>query len=95
MDKVWAIFQVLQKGQEVADPAKWKARQIRDTVLAALLMAMVKAAAAFGYELPVGEGDAMVLGSAFIVIYNIVLTLASSKKVGVGGTVSVVDQTDR
>ena len=81
--KIKAGWRVLQAGQVVLNPTAWKKGQIGANAVAGLLVALVAAAEAFGYEVPIsGEGvDAVAAG--LFVVGNVVCTLASSDKVGV------------
>lgn len=87
MEKLWAMLQVLQKGQEVANAAKVKNLQMMGTALTGLILLGVKVAAMNDIAIPISEGDAVALGAGFVVVYNVVLTMATSKKVGIGGSV--------
>lgn len=78
-----AAVSLLQKGQEVADPAKWKARQITGTALAGILMSGAAVAKTAGVEIPVDSESAVAIGSGVIAIWNIILTMATSKRAGV------------
>lgn len=82
MEKLMAYFDVLRVGSQVADPVAWKKRQINGTIVAALILALVKLARGYGYEIPVDQETANVIGLAVIAVVNIVLTLATSQKVG-------------
>lgn len=77
-----AAYKLLQKGKVVADPAKWKGRQITATALTGVIWASINTAEAFGYAIPVdGETvDAVAIG--FLALINWLLTLSTSKKVG-------------
>ena len=80
--KAKAAFTLLQKGKAVADPAKWKSRQITATALTGAFWAAIQAAEAFGYAIPVDEAtvDAVAVGTLALV--NWVFTLSTSEKVG-------------
>ena len=80
--KAKAAFTLLQKGNAVSDPAKWKSRQITATALTGVFWAAIQAAEAFGYALPVDEAtvDAVAVGTLALV--NWVFTLSTSEKVG-------------
>lgn len=83
MRKLSAAWRVFKAGEVVADPAAWKRGQVTSNAVAALLVALVYAAEAFGYEIPVtGEAiDAMAVG--LFALVNVVFTVVSTDKVGV------------
>jgi hypothetical protein len=80
--KLKAGYEVLQRGKEVSDPALWKAGQITGNAVGGLILALVALAGAFGYELPVDNEDALIIGGAIVSIFNIVLTMVTTKKIG-------------
>ena len=80
--KAKAAITLLQKGKAVSDPAKWKARQITATALTGAFWAAIQAAEAFGYALPVDEATVDSVAIGFLALVNWVLTLSTSKKVG-------------
>lgn len=86
LDKIKALLKVLRKGEEVADPAAWKNRQTAANAITALLITLLGAAKAFGYDLGINDAqlESAVLGGVAIfgLVSNIVATLATSKKVG-------------
>jgi hypothetical protein len=83
MEKIKAIWSLFKQGESVADPAKWKARQITVTMLAGLLMAAVQLARAFGHEIPIDNETAMAIAGGAIAVFNTVFTITTSKTVGV------------
>lgn len=80
--KLTAIWRVFRKGEEVANPAVWKTGQITATAIAGFLVAAVQAASAFGFEVPADEGQISAIAAGVLAIGNILLTLATSRKVG-------------
>jgi hypothetical protein len=82
MAKLKALWALFQKGKMVADPVKWKTRQITSNALAAVLIALVQTSEAFGYEIPVtGEAiDAIAVG--LFALVNVVFTIVTTEKVG-------------
>ena len=78
-----ALFDLFKKGNAVADPSKWKNRQITATMLAMLIVALIKVIGLFGYEIPVDENTATAIAGGIIGVVNVVLTLTTSKTVGV------------
>lgn len=84
IDKIKALWELMQKGKSVADPALWKSRQITVTMLGGLIIAAVQLAKVFGYELPVDENTASAIAGGVLAVTNVFLTLSTSDKVGVG-----------
>lgn len=84
MNRIIAFFQLFQLGSQVADPAKWKSRQINANVISAFLLALVNAAPLFGVPLPfiVDPATVNALAVGFLSVVNSVLTLATSAKIG-------------
>ena len=80
--KAKAALTLLQKGKAVSDPAKWKSRQITATALTGVFWAAIQAAEAFGYAIPVDEATVDAVAVGVLAIVNWVLTLSTSKKVG-------------
>jgi hypothetical protein len=80
--KAKAAITLLQKGKSVADPAKWKSRQITATALTGVIWAAIQAAEAFGYALPVDEATVDSVAVGILALVNWVLTLSTSEKVG-------------
>jgi hypothetical protein len=80
--KAKVAFTLLQKGKAVADPAKWKSRQITATMLTGVIWAVIQAAEAFGYAIPVDEVTVDSVAVGVLASVNWVLTLSTSEKVG-------------
>lgn len=80
--KAKVAFTLLQKGKAVADPAKWKSRQITVTMLTGVVWAVIQAAEAFGYTVPVDEATVDSIAVGVLAAVNWVLTLSTSEKVG-------------
>ena len=74
---------LFQQGQSVADPQKWKSRQITATMLAGLIVAAVNVAKALGYDLPIDADTANAIAVSALVVVNAVLTITTSKTVGI------------
>lgn len=85
MEKISALWQLFKLGNAVADPGAWKRRQITATAVAALLIGLAQAAKAFGYPIPLDPDSASAVAGGVIAAVNVVLTLTTSKTVGVGG----------
>ena len=73
---------LLKRGKSVADPAKWKSRQITATVLTGIIWSAINAAEAFGYAIPVDAETVDAVAVGFLALINWLLTLSTSKKVG-------------
>ncbi len=84
LQKIKAAWEVLQLGKSLADPQKWKRKQIEVTVLGGFLIGLAQLAKAFGYDLPVDEDTATAVAGGIIGLTNFYFTLATSTKVGVG-----------
>lgn len=81
--KMKALWELFQEGKAVADPAKWKTHQITATMLGAFIIAIVQLAKAFGYEVPVDSDSATAIAGGLVAAVNVVLTITTSKSVGV------------
>ena len=77
-----AAYTLLQKGKAVADPAKWKSRQITATALTGAIWAAIQATEAFGYAIPVDEQTVDSVAVGILALVNWLLTLSTSEKVG-------------
>lgn len=73
----------MRAGKVVADPKKWKSRQITSSMLVAVLWAVVQAANAFGMEVPVDEQTVDGIAIGILSVVNLVLTIATTDKIGV------------
>jgi len=82
MSKIGVYWDLLRKGQEVADPEKWKAHQITATIVGGLIVALINLAKSYGYDLPITPDTANSLGVGVIAAVNVVLTITTSKKAG-------------
>jgi len=81
--KAKAAITLLQKGKAVSDPAKWKSRQMTATALTGVIWAVIQAAEAFGYAVPVDEATVDSVAVGVLAVVNWLLTLSTSEKVGV------------
>lgn len=84
-EKLKALFAVFRVGAQVADPKAWKNGSITATVLAGFLMALVYLGAAFGITIPITPDAAAAIAGGVIAVVNVVVTLISSKHVGIPG----------
>ena len=81
-EKIKGLWNLMQAGKAVADPALWKNRQITVTALVAVLMAVVQLSKGSAYELPIDEDTATAIAGGLLAVVNVVLTLSTSEKVG-------------
>jgi uncharacterized membrane protein len=82
MSKVGAIWTLFRKGNMVADPQKWKKRQIEATVLGGVIVAAIQVLQAFGVEIPISADDATAIATGVLVVINAVLTVTTTEKIG-------------
>lgn len=82
MNKIAAWFRVLQVGQAVASPARWKAGQIGVNALAGFLLSVVALASAYGYPIPATPGQAEAVAAGLLAVFNILFTVATTEKIG-------------
>lgn len=83
-DKVRDGFKVFQLGQEVANPAKWKARQINANKIGMLLLALIAMGRSFGYDMHIDDDTVALVAGGLYGVGNWLFTLATSKTVGIG-----------
>lgn len=83
MGKIAALWNLFKAGEQVEDPAKWKGHQITANAVGAAVLATVNVARSFGYELPVDEATANTIGAGVLAVVNVVLTITTSRHVGV------------
>jgi hypothetical protein len=81
--KIKAALSLMKAGKVVADPAKWKARQISSSVLVAAIWSAVNAASAFGVEVPVDAETVDAIAVAMLAVVNVLLTVTTTDKIGV------------
>lgn len=87
MNKIAAVWALFRQGEAVADPAKWKMRQVTGTMLAGVILAMVNLAKAFGYDIPIDTDMANLLGAGLLAGVNVVLTVTTTDKIGLPAAV--------
>jgi len=78
------LLKVLQLGNAIEDPAKWKKRQILLTLLTASLTALFNVLEYYGIKVPFEVSPEVVnnIALGILAIGNGILTLATSTKVG-------------
>ena len=83
-DKLKALWRVLKAGEEVANPEFWKGVQSKgQPILATLLVSIVSLLKGTKYEIPLDDTTAMLVAGGVFAGVNWVLTIVTSKKVGV------------
>lgn len=80
--KLMSIVEVFKKGQAVANPTLWKNRQVTTTVLVAIIFAVINMLSVFGYTVYVDIDTANIIATCIIAVVNVVLTYATSDKIG-------------
>jgi hypothetical protein len=70
-------WQVLHKGYELSNAAAWKNVQNAINVIAGILFIIVQS-----YNLPIDKDTVNLLAGGIVAVVNIVLTVATSEKVG-------------
>ena len=83
-----AFLNLLRVGQEVADPVKWKTRQVTVNAVSAVIIALFSLLGAFGWSIPWTVEIVEALALIILAVANILLTVVTSFKVGapVGGS---------
>lgn len=82
MNKLLTLLDLFRKGNAVADPALWKSRQIKATLLLPTFGALVAVLRAFGLEVPLDDTQITQLVTGLVVLLNLLLTLTTTDKVG-------------
>jgi hypothetical protein len=70
-------WQVLHKGYELSNAAAWKNVQNAINIIAGILFVVVQS-----YQLPIDKDTVNLLAGGIVAVVNIVLTVATSEKVG-------------
>ena len=83
MNKLMALFDLFRKGVSVSDPVLWKTRQIKSTVLAAFILAVINVVAVFGYSIPIDTETANLIAAGIIALVNTILTITTTNKIGI------------
>ena len=73
------LISALKIGHELSQPGAWKKKQVWIN----LLTGLVALAFSFGLEIPIVESEIVLLAGAIVAVLNIVLVMATSKKVGI------------
>ena len=81
--KLSAFWNLLKVGQEVSNAEFWKkAQSVGQPTIAALLMAIVALTKGTPYEIPLDNETSLLIGGSIFAIVNWILTVITSKKVG-------------
>lgn len=83
IEKLKAFFDLFRKGEAVADPVRWKKRQIKANEIGILLAAAAHVAELCGFPLPFSATDFDTIGGAILLLANWMLTYTTSEKVGI------------
>ena len=89
LTKLASVIDLFRKGQVVANPEKWKNRQVTATVLGAVIVAGANTATAFGYPIPVDIDTANTIAVGLISVFNAVMTYVTTDKIGLPEKVEV------
>lgn len=92
LNKVAAVIDLFRKGQSVADPGKWKNRQVQATVLAGVIVAGANVATVFGVPIPVDVDTANTIAVGLIAVFNTILTYVTTDKIGLPEKVDRLDE---
>lgn len=82
MNKLMLLLSAFRKGNELADSAKWKSRQITSTAIGAFIIALIQLAKALGYDIPLDSETATAIGAGILGVVNVALTILTSKRIG-------------
>lgn len=82
MKKLYALWALFRKGEEIADSARWKNRTITVNALSAVVLAAGAIAASFGLDLGLNDEMAAQIGGGVLAVGNIVMHVVTSQKVG-------------
>lgn len=89
MNKITALIALFRAGISVSDPALWKQRQVTTTVLGVVILSVVNLLAAFGMSLPVDTETANIIAGGILAVVNVVLTITTTDKIGVGENLTI------
>lgn len=89
--KLKAFYCLFQAGQMVSNPAAWKTGQMTAGLIAAFLGAALAIAKAFGYDIPLSDGDLVQIGGVVLTIFGLfngAVTVTTTDKIGLQPTIS-------
>jgi hypothetical protein len=83
LEAIKAGWNVLHAGECVANPALYKTHQVSANAIGVFLLALATALKVFfNIEVPIDEASALKIGGGILAIINIVLTMATTDKIG-------------
>jgi len=77
------VWNLLRKGEEVANAEAWKNGTIKVSALTAFLVAAVKLTKGTAYEIPLDEQSVEAFAAAVLTIASTVMHIITSKKAGI------------
>ncbi len=83
MGKLSAVWDLFRKGNEVANVERWKSGQVSANTIALFLASLLATGKAFGYSLPVSDGDIVAIAGGLFALANIIFTVVSSSRSGI------------
>ena len=83
MKRLIALLELFRVGKMVADPLKWKRRQITATMLIPVISAVLDLSRTYGYDIPLDHDQIVTLSTLLLMVVNIVLTVITSVRVGI------------
>lgn len=97
MKRLWLWFSALQRGHALADPAKWRKRQITASALVGAIYAVIRLAESYGITIPADHETVDAAAVAILAVVNVLLTAGTDPEVGLPsrGNQSLMDQADR
>lgn len=84
-------FAVFRAGEAVDDPAKWKQGQVTANAVTVFLAAAVTLAKGLGYDLHIDNATLAAVGTGLFALVNWLLTVATTKHIGLLGRRAAVD----
>jgi hypothetical protein len=95
MEKIKAFWNLMKEGQEVADPTLWTKRKDFGNKIGLLILTIVGIAKMYGYNFDdyIDQEFALLIGGVVASIWNIVLTRATSKQIGLQPKPKASDET--
>lgn len=86
LEKMKALWAVMQAGKSVDDPKAWKMHQVSANAIAAFLFAVVQLVKAFGYDFGIDMQTCADIAIGALAIVNVGLTVATTKHIGLPAT---------
>lgn len=82
------FWRAMRAGKEIKNPAAWKNRQNATNALGCILAFAAAVLRLFGVDVPVSEADQLSIaagGATVLGLVNVVLTTATTRKIGLPG----------